>query len=167
MSEQPAIVERAEQPYFAIKGVVTMQTIGAIADRLPEVFGWLHARGLQPAGAPFLKYNLIQMEQQLEIEAGVPVVRTQEQGDDTVMLGVLPAGQYAMVTHVGHPSGLMNATAALLDWATEQGLAWDVSETPDGERWGCRLEVYRTDPNVEPDMGKWETQLAFRLSDVA
>jgi effector-binding domain-containing protein len=167
MSAQPGIEERAAQPYVAIKGVVTMQSIGAIADRLPDVFGWVSAHGLQPAGAPFLKYNVIDMERQLEIEAGVPVVRTGVQSDDSVLLGVLPAGRYATVMHVGHPAGLRNATGALLDWATEQGLKWDVAETGDGQRWGCRLEIYQTDPNVEPDMDKWETQLAFRLSDVA
>ena len=167
MSAQPGIEERAAQPYAAIKGVVTMDSIGAIADRLPDVFGWLYAHGLEPAGAPFLKYNLIDMERQLEIEAGVPVVATPGQSDNTVIFGVLPAGRYATVTYVGHPSGLVNATAALLDWAAGQELEWDVTETADGQRWRCRLEVLRTDPNVEPDMDKWETQLAFRLSGVA
>jgi hypothetical protein len=36
---------------------------------------------------------------------------------------------------------------------------------PDGERWGGRLEIYLTDPDQEPDMSKWQTQLAFRLAD--
>jgi hypothetical protein len=35
---------------------------------------------------------------------------------------VLPTGRYATLTHVGHPSELMAATKALLDWAAEQGL---------------------------------------------
>src|SRR5215831_15721980 len=34
-----------------------------------------------------------------------------------------------------------------------------------GERWGCRLEIYHTDPAVEPDMNSWVTELAFRLAD--
>ena len=38
MPAPPHIVERPRQPYVAIGGQVTMQTIGAIADRLPEVF---------------------------------------------------------------------------------------------------------------------------------
>jgi len=33
-----------------------------------------------------------------------------------------------------------------------------------GERWGSRLEIYLTDPDREPDMSKWATQLAFRLA---
>ncbi len=144
-----------------------MQSIGAMAGRLPDVFGWLYAHGLEPAGAPFLKYNLIDMDRQMEMEAGVPVVRTAGQSDNTVLLGVLPAGRYATVTHVGHHSGLVNATAALLAWAAEQGVEWDVAETAGGQRLSCRLEVLRTDPNIEPDMDKWETQLAFRLSGVA
>src|SRR2546430_17100053 len=73
LSTVPTIAYRAEQPYLAVKGPVTMNTIPAIADRFPEVFGFLAAKGLEPAGAPFLKYNVIDMEQQLEMEAGVPL----------------------------------------------------------------------------------------------
>jgi effector-binding domain-containing protein len=86
-------------------------------------------------------------------------------GDDLVVAGVLPAGRYATVTHTGHPSELVKVTGALLDWAAEQGLTWDVSPSKDGDRWGARLEFYLTDPAEEPDMSKWQTQLAFRLAD--
>jgi hypothetical protein len=43
----------------------------------------------------------------------------------------------------------------------EHGVNWDVTATPEGDRWGCRLEIYGTD---EPDMDKWQTELAFRLA---
>ena len=39
---------------------------------------------------------------------------------------------------------------------------WDV----DGDRWGSRLEVYKSDPREVPDMTKWETELLFRLKDL-
>jgi effector-binding domain-containing protein len=165
MPAEPRIVERPEQPYVAISGQVTMQTIGAIADRLPEVFVWLAEHDLEPAGAPFLRYNLVDMRRQLEIEVGVPLaVAVALDGDDEVHAGVLPAGRFATVTHVGHPDELVGVTAALLDWAPQQGLRWDMSETAHGQRWGCRLEVFHTDPADEPDMRKWETELAFRLA---
>jgi len=163
MPTQPSIVERPDQPYVAIRGLVTMQTVGAIADRLAEVFVWLAEHRLQPTGAPFFKYNRIDMKRQLEVEVGVPVAAVAD-GDGEVRAGVLPAGRYATVTHVGHPDELIGVTAALLDWAAQQGLRWDMSETADGQRWGCRLEVYHTDPTEEPDMRKWETELAFRLA---
>lgn len=160
---EPRVVERAEHPYVAIKGLVTMQTIPEIADRMSEVFGWLGERGIEPVGAPFFKYNVIDMDHELEIEVGVPLA-TPVAGDGEVLAGVLPAGRYATVSHVGHPDELMQVTADLLDWAAKQGLTWDMTRTDRGERWGCRLELYNTDPAVEPDMNKWETDLAFRLA---
>jgi effector-binding domain-containing protein len=164
MPMTPRIVERSEQPYVAVGGLVTMQTIGAVADRIPEVFGWLGDRGIEPAGAPFLRYDLIDMERQFEVEAGVPVAAPVA-ADGEVFAGVLPAGRYAALTHIGPFDGLVAATAALLDWAAEQGLAWDVTDTPEGQRWGCRLEVYETDPAEQPDPSKWSTELLFRLAD--
>ena len=129
-----------------------------------EVFGWLDRHGLVPAGPPFFKYNVIDMARELEMEGGVPVA-TAPDGDDQMVAGVLPAGQYATLIHVGHPSELMAATKVLLDWAAGQGLTWDVTPSEDGDRWACRLENYLTDPGQEPDMSKWVTQLAFKLAD--
>jgi DNA gyrase inhibitor GyrI len=86
-------------------------------------------------------------------------------GDERVLAGVLPAGRYVTMTHVGHPDGLYEATGRLLTWAKEQGLSWDSSDTEAGERWGARLEIYESDPDDEPDMNKWVTVLAFRLAD--
>ena len=164
MSSAPEIVTRAEQPYVAIRTQVTMQDLGTVVPPLnQEVFAWLGARGTAPAGAPFWKYNVIDMAAKLEIEAGAPVAAAVA-GDDRVVSGVLPAGRYATLTHVGHPSELYAATEALLDWAAEQGLTWDMSPGVNGEQWACRLETYLTDPSQEPDMSKWVTQLAFKLA---
>ena len=163
MSSAPEIETRAEQPYVAVRAKVTMGEVAAFARRFGEVFGWLDSHGLAPAGPPFFKYNVIDMARELEMEAGVPIAAAAT-GDDGVVAGVLPAGRYATLTHVGHPSELMAATKALLDWAAEQGLTWDVTASEDGDRWACRLEKYLTDPEQEPDMSKWVTQLAFKLA---
>ena len=164
MSAAPEIVTRAEQPYVAIRGQVSTAEIGAFAVRTPEVYAWLATHGLPPAGPPFLKYNVIDMMRQLEIDNGVPVAAPVD-GDGDVIAGAVPAGRYATVIHVGHPSELAGATKALLDWAAAQHLTWEMSPDADGERWGSRLEIYLTDPREEPDMSKWVTQLAFRLAD--
>jgi len=128
------------------------------------VFAWLGARGVAPAGPPFFKYNVIDMAGELEVEGGVPIAQAVE-GDAQVISGVLPAGRYATVTHVGHPDQLLEVTRSLLAWASAEGLKWDMSPADHGERWGSRVEFYLTDPSVEPDMNKWVTQLAFRLAD--
>jgi effector-binding domain-containing protein len=165
MSEEPSIVERSAAPYAAIKVLVTMDELGSIVPPLNgEVFQWLAARGVAPVGSPFWKYNVIDMQGSLEIEAGVAVAESVS-GDNRVLGGVLPAGRYVTKQHVGHPSTLMAATAALLDWAAAHGLAWDKSDSPQGQRWGARLEFYLSDPRDEPDMNKWVTELAFRLAD--
>lgn len=160
----PRIVERAAQPYAAVRALVTMETIGTLAHRIPEVFGRVAALGVAPAGPPFLKYNVIDMERRLDVEAGVPIA---EAGiaDGDLFSAVLPAGRYASYVHLGSPDELIGATALLLDWASAAGLRWDLAPTPDGDRWGCRLESYRTDPREQPDPAKWQTELAFRLAD--
>jgi effector-binding domain-containing protein len=163
MPSTPTIVEFAELPYAAITMSVTMDQIG---EKLPplhgEVFGWLGARGIAPAGPPFFKYNVIDMEGELEIEVGVPVAAAAT-GDERVRAGVLPAGRYATVMHVGPYEALMEATARLLRWGREQGVKWDASD--DQRYWGARLELYETDPAEDPDPANWVTELRFRLAD--
>lgn len=164
MAAEPAVVARSEQPTVGISGAVTMRTIPAIADRFPEVFGWLAARGIEPAGAPFLRYHVIDASGELVIEAGVPVAEPVD-GDGDVRPGVLPGGRYATIVHIGRPDELMGVTALMLDWAAAQGLSWDATGTDAGERWGCRLEIFHSDPAVVPEPADWETELAFRLAD--
>jgi len=141
-----------------------MATISSVAHRIPEIFGWLGARGIAPAGPPFFRYHIIDMARQLQVEVGVPVTRAVEDDGD-VRAGTLPAGRFTVMTHTGAPNTLMAATAELLDWAGARGLAWDVSPTDEGDRWGCRVEFYLTDPAEQPDLSEWRTELAFRLAD--
>ena len=108
------------------------------------------------------------MDRELEVEAGVPVAAPLDLAADAggaVTAETLPGGSLVRAFFVGHPDGLENATADLLQWAGTQGLRWDVSDSPVGERWGCRLEIYHTDPLEQPDMNAWRTELAFRLAD--
>jgi len=164
---EPSIETRTEQPYIGITRFVTMGAFGPVIEAHPRVFGWLAARGVEPAGAPFFRYYTIDMDGELEIEAGVPVPHHSAipASDEEVKAGWLPAGRYATVEHVGHPDTLVQATADLLAWAEKQGLRWDAEPGERDEKWGARLEFYETDPAVEPDMHKWRTRLAFRLAD--
>jgi effector-binding domain-containing protein len=163
-TDAPHIIERAAQRYVGVRELVTMTSFDRIADRIGELAGWMAAHGVRPAGAPFFRYLTIDMHRELDVEAGFPVDDVVDVDGD-VFLRTLPAGRYATSTHTGHPDGLLDATAGLLAWADEQGLRWDVRDTPPGARWGCRLEVFLTDPSEQPDMAKWRTDLVFRLAD--
>jgi effector-binding domain-containing protein len=164
MTAAPEIVTRAEQPYAAIRARLRQTDLGGLGARFGEVFAWLGSRGLAPSGAPFFRYNVIDMTAELEVDAGVPVAAAVE-GDAHMVSGVLPAGRYVTLTHVGQPGELAGVTKGLLDWAAGQGLTWDMTPGQYGDRWGGRLEIYLTDPAEQPDMSKWVTQLAFRLAD--
>lgn len=160
--DEPVVVERAEQPYVAISATVTTAALPVTLPPLvPQVFGWLGAKGIAPVGAPFFRYVVVDMANGLTVEVGVPVADAVPVADDEpVLAGVLPGGKYVTALHIGAPSGLGAATADLLAWAERAGLEWDAT----GDRWGCRLEEYLTDPAVQPDMNQWETRLAFRLA---
>ena len=157
-------MERAAQPYVARRETITMTEFARVADHLPGLVGWLGERGIAAAGAPFLRYRLLDMQAELVVEAGIPVAGDVEV-EGPLSADVLPAGRYAMVSHIGHPDELVAVTAKLLDWAQDNDVEWDMSPTLEGEMWGCRLEIYPTDPAVQPDMHQWETILLFRLRD--
>ncbi|MEO3793931.1 GyrI-like domain-containing protein [Nonomuraea sp. B10E15] len=160
----PQIVEFSERPYVGVRGTITMTTFGLVADRIGEIIGWLAQRGHAPAGAPFLRYDAINMPQdRLVVQAGVPVAGPVE-GEGDIFAATLPAGRYAVTSHHGHPDQLFGVIEALLKWGEEQGLAWDLAEKDGTEHWGCRLELFQTDPRVEPDMHNWDTDLQFRIA---
>ena len=165
MTTEPTIAQRDTQPYVGITERVTIQNIGMVLPEVhSQVFEWLGERGIEQAGAPFWKYNVIDMATEMEVEVGVPITN-EVTGDERVKAGVLPAGRYATVTHIGHPQELMGVTGELLKWGDQQGVTWDMTETPAGQKWACRLEIYHTDPREQPDMSKWETDLAFKLAE--
>ncbi|MDX6265137.1 MAG: hypothetical protein QOH84_6825 [Kribbellaceae bacterium] len=154
---EPTIVEREDQPYVALSGKIPMSGIADFARRTPELFSWLAARTIDPIGDVFFRYTLVDMENGLGLQIGVPV-EERHTGEGEIVGGVLPGGRYVSVTHIGHPDGLEGATGELLAWAEKEGLEWDV----DGNNWGSRLEVYKSDPQEVP-MEQWETELLFRL----
>jgi effector-binding domain-containing protein len=160
----PEIIELPERPYAGVRRTITMTTFGLIADRIAELIGWLAERGQQPADAPFLRYEEIDMtNDRLVVQAGVPVaVPVEGQGD--IFAATLPAGRYLTESHHGHPDQLVGVIDRVLRSAGEQGLTLDMTEKGGTEHWGCRLELYRTNPAVEPDPGKWDIDLQFRLA---
>jgi effector-binding domain-containing protein len=161
MGENPTIETRTEQAYVAIPVSVRLEELSSVVPPLmDQVFDWLAARGIAPAGPPFRRYVVVDMETKLELETGVPVAAPVE-GNGEIRAGMLPAGRYATVVHTGHPDTLVTATRDLLQWAAEQGVGWD----SEGNTWGCRLEEYLSDPAEVPDMNEWRTRLAFRLRD--
>jgi hypothetical protein len=168
MIREPKIEQRPTQPYVAIRTQVAMQELGTVIPQLhAEVYTWLRWQGVAPAGAPFIRYRVIDMMRQLDIELGVPVAHVLASegriGAD-VLPDVLPPGRYATLIYTDVAQGI-EANAALLEWGAQQGLVWDSWPADNGEGWGARLESYLTDPQDEPDLTKWEQEVAIRLAE--
>jgi effector-binding domain-containing protein len=164
MHTEPKVEYRAAQPTVGIRTQVTMRRMPQVIPQLTgEVFAWLAAREIAPAGPPFVRFHVIDMAARMDIEIGVPVAAPVA-GDDRATAGELPAGRYAALVYTGVRNGIA-ANKALLDWGAARGLAWDRRDTPQGDAFAGRYESSLTDPATEPDMARWETEVAIRLAD--
>jgi effector-binding domain-containing protein len=168
MQHEPQVQQRSAQPYVAIPAHVTSKAeFRRAADSgFPELFGWLQERGVKPAGPLFIRYLVVDKEDNpVEIELAVPVA-PDVSGDARVRADVLPSGRWVTLLHVGPYSSattpdLSAARAALRTWMDEQDLVLDGRETDDGSTLRGCVEHFRIGPAEEPDYSKWETELAY------
>jgi effector-binding domain-containing protein len=159
---KPKIDQRKEQTYMGIRAIVLMSELSKGVTKLfKEINAWARQNQLQPTGAPFMRYHVIDMTGEMDIEAGIPVAAAM-QNDGRVRAGVLPAGRYASLVYTG--SGY-SGNKALIEWARTNGLAWDRWDDPKGDAFRSRYESYLTDPKTEPSKKKWQVEVAIKLAD--
>jgi effector-binding domain-containing protein len=153
------LVVRPEQPYAAIRKQVSRAELATVLPPLfSEIFDWLTPQGVGPAGPPFYRYVAMNADDRYEVEVGIPIDGAAA-GNENVRLGVLPAGTYAVHIHFGPYHELRDATAALHQWARENGV--EFQKTADGKQMEVQIESYLTDPTSEPDSRKWQTEIAL------
>jgi hypothetical protein len=101
VGESPTIETRKDQPYAAIPVSVRMEELGSVVPPLTgQVFDWLAAQGVAPAGPPFWRYLVVDMEDKLELETGVPVASLVEGMGKFALAYCLPAGTPRLCTRV-------------------------------------------------------------------
>ncbi|GIH96783.1 GyrI-like domain-containing protein [Planobispora siamensis] len=152
--EAPAVAALPERHYAGIRAVTPFKGMFGVRDQLMKD---LRARFDQ--GDTFFRLHVIDMAGEMHIEVGV-VTGAAVKPDGRVLPGVLPAGDYATMTYVGHGR---RANRTLLEWIRGNDLTMDCVPDPAGDRFGCRYELYRTDPRTEPMKTRWRTQLAILL----
>lgn len=159
---EPTVEERESQAYVGIAATPTMAELDQIVPTsLDRVFTWLADNRIEPAGPPFLRLNVIDMEGVMQVEVGVPVG---EQVDTSELVsGELPGGRFATLVYAD-PSNGIAANAALIDWAKGQDLVWDRWEDPAGDAFACRLEWLLDGPEDDPDPANWRTEIAIKLA---
>src|SRR5579871_5853044 len=159
---EPKIDYRDEKPYLGLRTQTPMKGMSSVVNRLmKELSAWVKQQGVKTAGPPFLRFHVIDMAGEMDIEVGYPVQKPQK-GEGPVTAGVLPAGRYASLIYTG--SGLAG-NKALIEWARANDLAWDRWDDEKGDAFRCRYESYLTDPKTEPRKTKWEVEVAIKLAD--
>jgi effector-binding domain-containing protein len=163
MISEPKVEQRAEQRYMGIRTQVPHTKFPEIIPQcLGELFAWLGARGVPPAGAPFMRYYVIDMAGNMDVELGVPIAAAMP-GEGRIASGAIPAGRYASLVYTGLNG--IPGNAALIGWAEDNNIQWDRWGDPNGDAFRARVEYYLTDPAEEPDPQKWETEVAIKLAD--
>ncbi len=156
---EPKLELRNERSYVGIRRQLSRSQLGEVlGPLLGELFGWLDERGIPPEGPPFFRYRVVDSEDALDVEAGIPATGAPE-GDDRVFVDSVPGGLYLVGLHTGPFEGLLAATAFLKSWAEGNGVVLETSG--DGKIWASRIETYLVDPEREPDPQKWLTEISI------
>lgn len=162
MIGEPEITFREERPYMGIRTIAAFQGMFAVRDELlKELRLWVQKNGIAEEGPYFLRYHVIDMNNQMDIEVGIVLSRPLA-GDDRVRPGILPAGHYAILIYSRYG---MRANKALIQWAKENGVQWDRRDDPSGDAFRCRYEAYLTDYRIQPRKSEWKVELAIKIAD--
>lgn len=159
---KPKIDERPEQQYMGIRTQTPFKGMFSVATKqLKELNAWFKKQGVEPAGPSFLRYHVIDMEGEMDIETGI-IVTSPLAGEGRVCPGVLPGGRYASLIYIGHG---LTGNKTLIRWCIESGLVFDRWDDPKGDAFRSRYEAYLTDPKIQPLKTKWEVEVAIKLAD--
>jgi len=163
MLSTPIITYRDPRYYAAIRMRVAIRDIpDALPPLHPEVVAWLKKKEITPDGPPFFHYLQMTADEQLLVEVGLPVPDAVA-GDDRIIGGMFPGGDYATLIHTGDYCYLMEAHMTLDAWVEEIGRCDKETIAGEGIAFGGRTEFYRTDEQEVPDPAKWETEVSFFL----
>lgn len=161
---EPKIEARPEKHYMGIRTLAAPSEMPqVIGQSLDELFGWFGEQGIEPEGAPILRFNVIDMENKMDIEIGLPVKQALG-GTERIQAGVLPAGRYAFLVYTGVENGVAG-NGVLIDWAKAHGLQWDRWDEPTGDAFRSRYETLIDGPTDKPNPSDWDNEVAIKLAD--
>lgn len=164
MITSPRIERRKKLQYAARRLAVPIPFGKYLQPAWNEVHEWMKDKGVKPSGPAIIRYLTTDMSKELDIDVGFLVDKAVK-GDDRITTDFLPAGRYATLLYTGpyRGRGIYKATVVLLEWARENKIKWDTSKKKGVEWWNGRAEFYFSDPAVDKDPSKYETELAFLI----
>lgn len=160
MITEPTIAHRPERHTVGIRVRTPFKGMFAVVDQLlKELRQWVNAHLLADQGPYFLRYHVVNMEGEMDIEVGF-VVREPTPGDERVRPGTLPEGNYANLAYSRYA---LRGNKALIGWIRDNGIAVDGQTTQEGDAFACRYEAYLTDYRVEHRKSAWQVELAIKV----
>lgn len=166
MITEPKIEPRKKQPYVAIRMAVPIPFGKYLQPAWDEVYDWLQNKKIRPSGPAIIRYLTTDMSKEMDIDVGFTVNRAVK-GDERITADVLPAGKYVTLLYTGpyKGKGIFKATVALLEWAKENKIKWNITRKNGVEWWNGRTEFYFSDPAVEKAPTIFKTELAFLIAE--
>jgi effector-binding domain-containing protein len=137
---------------LAIKDSSTCDKVGDIMGIIfPEVQKYIADNKFECVGPPYAKYYLWdEKANKFVLEAGLPV-KSKVAGKDRIFYVEYPKMKVATASHFGAYETLYFTYQEVEKYIKDNNLKQK------GDPW----EVYITDPEKEPDMSKWETQVFY------
>ena len=132
---------------------------------LAEVGAALQQALVTPSGPPLVRYFIVDDNTgDVDVHIGFPVETAKLPASlETMRIGDLPPGRYAVVAHAGPYEMLVDTTRALLEWAKTGHIEWAYAEDNKTTRWVSRVEHYVVAPPEETDPAKWRTDVAILI----
>ena len=144
-------IERNAQLVLSIRTKTSIQQLPQLlGECYMKIIQYLGEQGVSPAGAPFVGYFNLDM-QNMDVEIGIPVSKKLPEKDD-IKLSEIPTGQYASCIYTGPYDKIGPAYNELTQWAEKNGY----------ETSGIAYELYLDDPRVIPPE-ELKTQIFFLL----
>ncbi|MGB3907484.1 MAG: GyrI-like domain-containing protein [Methanomethylovorans sp.] len=128
------------QPVLSIRMRVSVQELPfVIGESYTKIMHYMDKIGQQVAGAPFVAYYNIDMED-LDIEIGFPVAGPLE-GTGEIQSSEIPAGTYVSMVYKGAYSGMEKPYAYMAEWIKKSGY----------KSKGVTYEYYYNSPQEVPE----------------
>jgi len=142
----------SEIHYMSVRDTASMATIGQkLGMHYHEIGEVMKKQGLKMAGAPFAIYYTMSPSN-WDMEAAIQVDKAGK-ADGHVKPGLIKAGNTAMTHYFGAYDKIHSTYIALDSWITQN------NKKITGAPW----EMYMTDPMMEKDTAKWETDVYFPI----
>jgi effector-binding domain-containing protein len=151
MTYKCELIDRPAQPVLSIRTHSSVQNLPAILGQsYGAIMQYLSQLGQPPAGAPFVAYFNMDMEN-LDIEVGFPVAKKWP-GQGNIQASEIPGGKVGTCLYTGPYDKMAPAYEALTKWMKAQG----------HEATGIAYEIYLDDPQqVSPEA--LQTQIVFPI----